>query len=260
MNTRTNIVTTPADSAPRDQLRICLRSTEALLDAMTASVRAEAADNVWKHNSFKIYMRKYNQLLDSVLSITSVDAILDRYNIDNVPGCNDTIASQQKEFFDSVYANLSILKSFLELKLGVKTDRIHSLTDFFQANLRKAVFTQPEREVEIQNSIEQLLIGRGLTKGIDYDRETGRVKVSIKEVIPDFILPKLNMAIEVKLSKDRDKSKQIVDEINADIVAYGKQYTSILFIVYDLGSIRDEVEFKHDLETDDGVSVIIVKH
>ena len=106
-----------------------------------------------------------------------------------------------------------------------------------------------------------MLIGKGFAKGVDYDRETGRVKVSIKEVVPDFILPRLSMAIEIKLSKDKSKSKSIVDEINADIQAYSKNYSSTLFIVYDLGSIQDEFEFKHGLETVDGnIRVIIVKH
>ena len=67
-----------------------------------------------------------------------------------------------------------------------------------------------------------MLIGRGFTKGIDYDREVGRVKVSIKEVVPDFILPKLSFAIEVKLAKTDSKAKAIVDEINADIQATKK--------------------------------------
>ena len=66
--------------------------------------------------------------------------------------------------------------------------------------------------------------------------------------------------IEVKLSKTRPKSKEIVDEINADIRAYGKEYAFILFIVYDLGTIRDEIEFKQDLEVADDVTVIVVKH
>jgi REase_DpnII-MboI len=84
----------------------------------------------------------------------------------------------------------------------------------------------------------QLLIGRGLAKGIDYDREVGQVKVSIKEVIQDFILPKLSLAIEVKLAKTDTKARSIVDEINADIQAYGRKYDQILFIVHDVGSIR----------------------
>ena len=144
--------------------------------------------------------------------------------------------------------------------MNLKEDRILSLINFFQTNLRKAIFLPPEREVDVQNVVEQLLIGRGLEKGIGYDRETGRVKVSIKEVVPDFTLAKFGLAIEVKLSKDRSRSKILVDEINSDIMAYCKQYPSILFIVYDMGSIRDEVEFKHDLEASEGVSVIIVKH
>ena len=106
----------------------------------------------------------------------------------------------------------------------------------------------------------QLLIGRGLTKGIDYDREVGRVKVSIKEVVPDFILPKLSMALEIKLAKTDAKARQIVDEIYANIQSYGKLYSQILFVAYDLGTIRDVVEFTRDLQTTQGVEVIVVKH
>jgi hypothetical protein len=95
---------------------------------------------------------------------------------------------------------------------------------------------------------------------VDYDRETGRVKVSIKEFVPDFIFQRLGLALEVKLSKDATKSRTIVDEINADIQAYGKKYAYVLFVVYDLGSIRDEQEFKRDLELLDSVTVIVVKH
>lgn len=243
----------------REMLRDFLGAAEALQDSMISSVRSDG-DSVWKYGGYKVFMRKYNHLVQAVARVVPVDAIVDLYDVDRVPGGGDTLAFQQKEFFDSVFTNVSILKSFLEAKVGIKADRIQSLTDFFHANLRRAVFSEPEREVEIQNAVEQLLIGRGLVKGVDYDREAGRVKVSIKEVIPDFVLPKLGLAIEVKLSKDKKKSKVIVDEINADIMSYGKGYASILFIVYDVGSIRDEVEFKRDLEIVDSVSVIVVKH
>jgi DpnII restriction endonuclease len=74
------------------------------------------------------------------------------------------------------------------------------------------------------------------------------------------IFPRLSLALEVKLARDKEKSRGIVDEINADIRAYSKSYASLLFVIYDLGSIRDETEFTQDLETTDGTSVIIVKH
>jgi hypothetical protein len=64
----------------------------------------------------------------------------------------------------------------------------------------------------------------------------------------------------VKLSKSADKLKAIVDEINADVRAYGTQYERQLYVVYDLGMIRDEAEFKRDLEDAPWVSVLVVKH
>lgn len=221
---------------------------------------ADIAGGVWKYAGFKTYMRSYNALVQSVASKVTVPSFLFGYNIDLVPGIGDTVGMQQQEYFQGVHANLSILLAFLESKLDLKADEIANLSNFFQINLRKAVFTEPKLESEVQNSLEQLLIGRGYQKGVDYDRETGRVKVSIKEVVPDFIFPRLALALELKLSKEKAKSKEIVDEINADIQAYGKKYAFILFVVYDIGSIRDEDEFKRDLEFTDGVSVIVVKH
>jgi hypothetical protein len=64
----------------------------------------------------------------------------------------------------------------------------------------------------------------------------------------------------VKLSKSTDKLKAIVDEINADMRAYSTVYERQLYIVYDLGRLRDEAEFKRGLENAPGVSVLIVEH
>lgn len=40
--------------------------------------------------------------------------------------------------------------------------------------LRTVIFDKPQKEIEVQNAIEALLLGRGLNKGIDYDRESGK--------------------------------------------------------------------------------------
>ncbi len=164
---------------------------------------------------------------------------------------------------------LSIMKSQLEMAIeetkiqvekGLDEDEIINLKSFLKSKLRRAIFVEPQSEQEIQDTIEQLLIGKGLSKGIDYDREKGRVQVSIKEFIPDFIFHKLDLALEVKLCKDKTKSKRLVDEINADIRAYSKKFSNLLFLVYDLGIIRDEDEFKKDLDNKEKISVIIIKH
>ena len=111
----------------------------------------------------------------------------------------------------------------------------------------------------MQNAIESLLLGRGLSKGSDYDRETGKFEFSGKEYIPDFIIPKLQLCIEVKLLRDGKKSK-VIEEISADITAYAKQYERQLFVVYDLGVIQNEEEFRRDIENAGNVKLIIVKH
>ena len=154
------------------------------------------------------------------------------YDLDQMPGCGDTVAPQQKNFFESVHANVSVLKALLEGKLGMIDDEITALRDFLQARLRSAVLRPPDKERDVQDAIEQVLIGRGLIKGQDYDQETGRVKVSTKEVIPDFILLKLDLALEVKLIYEAGRTKSVVDEINADIMSYSKAYRKLLFIVY----------------------------
>jgi hypothetical protein len=205
-------------------------------------------------------MRKYNDVVAYVQTLVPVTAPIDVYTLDRVRHPGDMVMPQQKALFESVHANLAILEAWLSARVDLPAERAESLKNFFEANLRRAIFDLPSQEREIQNAIEQLLIGRGLTKGLDYDREVGRVKVSIKEVVPDFVLPKLSLAIEVKLAKTDTKARAIVDEINADIQAYGRAYAHLLFIVYDLGTIRDTLEFARDLESVAGVEVIVVKH
>ena len=246
--------------ADRDAIREYLHWTNALLQSMNTSLRGEDPANVWKYGVYRQFARKYNQIATEVAKNISLPPILDLFDIETMEGAGSTIAYQQKEIFESVHANISVLKGLLESKLGVVEDETAALRDFLQARLRSSVFAAPEKERDVQDSVEQLLIGRGLQKGEDYDREVGRVKISVKEAVPDFILMKLGLALELKLASRPGRVKEVVDEINADIAAYSKQYRSLLFVVYDLGHIRDELEFRRDLESANNVSVIVVKH
>lgn len=141
--------------------------------------------------------------------------ILDLYDLDKIPGAGKTLVYQQKEIFQGVHTNVSLLKGISENRLGVIEDETVALRDFFQARLRSAVLQIPQSEREVQDAVEQLLIGRGLRKGQDYDREVGRVKVSAKESVPDFILPRLSLALELKLIKSTARAREVVDEISA---------------------------------------------
>ena len=246
----------------KEQLKQMLSIANALLEAMrysTATASGEAA-NIGKYSSYKTFLRKYNELAKMATPILSNSSLLDGFDLGSIKGSADTVWPAQKEFFELAYSNTALLKSLLEGEIGYAEDETRGLMDFIQGNLRRAVFEVPEKELDVKNGIEALIVGRGMGKGTDYDRETGRVKTSGKESVPDFVFPRLNLCLEVKLSKSADKLRAIVDEINADIRAYGTRYERQLYIVYDVGTIRDEVEFKRDLESAPGVSVLVVKH
>ncbi|HEX9804988.1 MAG TPA: hypothetical protein VGA67_04865 [Candidatus Dojkabacteria bacterium] len=243
-----------------EEIKKCFELAKTLQETMKLSYLNDGS-NIFRFASYKMFMRKFNHVfLRVVQTVPNVDGLIGVYDIDKVPGPADTIPIQQKELFESVLLNTNLLVSFLSQKLGLKENEILNLRNFLQSNLRKAILKEPHEEVDVQDAIEQLLIGRGLSKGIDYDREKGRIKVSIKEVIPDFIIFKLDLALEVKFTKKYAKTKAIVDEINADIQSYSKKFNNIYFIVYDFGTIRDEDEFKNDIDNKENILVSIVKH
>jgi hypothetical protein len=247
------------DEGARKKVLSCVQMAKALRSSMDSALAA-SPDDVWKHAGFRLFARKYNEILTATAKFISIEAPLDYAQLDKMPGLGDSWGLQQKEYFEAIHANLSILIAYLEQELGVTHDELEALKDFLQARLRQAIFEEPAKESEVQDAIEALLIGRGLQKGTDYDRETGRTKISVKEVVPDFVFPRLSLALEVKLSKEPSKLGTLVDQINADIRSYSTRYERIIFLVYDLGTIRNETEFKSGLEMSGKVSVLVVKH
>jgi len=51
----------------------------------------------------------------------------------------------------------------------------------------------------------------------------------------------------------------MIDEINSDILGYGGRYDRCLFVIYDLGIIRDTAQFSRDIEGDLDIHLLIVK-
>ena len=86
------------------------------------------------------------------------------------------------------------------------------------------------------------------------------MKYSGKEFIPDFVFMPADMFIEVKLVKTWERAKAAIDEINADILAYKTKYSKGMFIVYDMGTIRDTAEFAGSIEQQMDIAVCVVKH
>ncbi|QMV40074.1 PD-(D/E)XK nuclease domain-containing protein [Cohnella cholangitidis] len=212
-----------------------------------------------KYTSFKSMAHTYNDLANRAGSVMKIGSFY-KMNTEDMRGWADTLWPTAKSILETVLISTRILISSLESNIDFVEVEIDNIESFIRSKLRSALYRAPEKEKEVQNAIENLFLGKGFNKAIDYDRETGKFNYSGREYIPDFILPKLRMCIEVKLLKDSSKKSKIIEEINADLTAYLKEYENVLFVVYDIGVIRDELEFCRDIENNEGIKVIIVKH
>lgn len=131
--------------------------------------------------------------------------------------------------------------------------RIISLSE---NKFRKIIRKKPENEKEIQDAFETVLI----STDIAYSRETDRIEYSSKTYTPDFSLSNIGLVIEMKFCGNEKREKEMIAEINDDILAYKKKYGNLIFIIYDNGFIRDIDRFKKHFEEQEGVFVSVVKH
>jgi hypothetical protein len=125
-----------------------------------------------------------------------------------------------------------------------------------ERKLRKAIRDKPDKEKQVQDAFETLLVGAD----IPHERETDSIVYSSKTYVPDFTFPSINLAVELKLCNKPEREKEIIPEINDDILAYKTKYGNLIFAVYDLGYIRDVDRFTQAFEASEGVIVRVVKH
>lgn len=139
---------------------------------------------------------------------------------------------------------------------GPESSGIVKIINLIEHKLRKLIRVGPTKEKEIQDAFENLLVGAD----ISYGRETELIEYSSKTYIPDFIFKQLDLIVEVKFCNRTDREKEIIAEINDDILAYGTKYGNQIFIVYDNGNIRDVDRFCNTFENNEGVMIRVVKH
>lgn len=160
-----------------------------------------------------------------------------------------------RSYAEAAALQLGSLASYLQPKLGTKRQEYEQIIDLINANLRPAIYEDPKHEREVQNALETIFRARAL----DFRREQDTVPYSTKRYIPDFTFNRIGLAVEVKLCKDKDREKDMIDEINSDIIGYADRYDRCLFVIYDLGFIRDVAQFSRDIEENPNVHVRIVK-
>lgn len=137
-----------------------------------------------------------------------------------------------------------------------ESSAIVKIINLAEHKLRKTIRSKPDNEKQVQDAFENLLIGAD----IDFSRETERIEYSSKTYTPDFTVPKLDLAMEIKLCNRDGREKEMIEEINDDIMAYQVKYGNLMFVVYDLGFIRDIERFSSAFEKNQNVVVRVVKH
>ena len=122
-----------------------------------------------------------------------------------------------------------------------------------EKKLRKLIRETPTKEKQVQDKYEDLLIAND----INYAREFPHIEYSSKQYVPDFSIEKLDLAIEIKLCKKDEKL--LIAQINDDILAYKTKFRNLIFLIYDIGQIRDVDKFKDSIELHEDVIVQIIK-
>ena len=172
-----------------------------------------------------------------------------RYQLDNTKGLLQAAVDELRRVnsIESVYQGKNT---------SPEASTIIKVINLAERKLRKVIRATPAKEREVQDSFETLLIGAD----IEYSRETDSIEYSSKTYTPDFTVPKSDLAIELKLCGKVEREKEMIAEINDDILAYKTKYGNILFIVYDCGIIRDIDRFVEHFERNENVIVKVIKH
>jgi hypothetical protein len=209
------------------------------------------------YGGYPAYVGEYNRLATVAYELFGDEArsLFPQMSLGNALNPSSVRGIMWKTYAEFAVVRLSALAAYLKTKGGRKPREQSEIISLIEANLRPAMFTDPQNERQVQEALETIFRVRGL----DFRREVDSVAYSTKSYVPDFTFNNLALAVEVKLCSRAGREKEMIDEINADIVGYRASYERIVFVVYDLGFIRDTEGFCSGIEDQPGVRVCIIK-
>lgn len=192
----------------------------------------------------------YHQIISEIEKQSEDD--LSRFRIPDSILWNDD-SYRTDGFRDRLGSLIGFLKADVEEeKEEGSADTLKIITGI-QRSLRKFFRIKPTSEKEIQDKLEDLFNAQQLS----FRREQEHISYSSKTYIPDFTFDDINCAVEGKFCNSDRREKEMIAEINDDIQAYSTRYKNLIFVVYDMGFIRDEEKFKQDIESKSVVIEII---
>lgn len=98
---------------------------------------------------------------------------------------------------------------------GPESSGLVKVLSLIENKLRKVIRQPPQREKEIQDAFESILIGAD----VEYSRESDAIEYSSKTYVPDFTFSRLDLAIDLKLCLRPEREKELIAEINDDVLA-----------------------------------------
>jgi len=206
---------------------------------------------------YPAYINEYNLLVPFVIKHFGEEAerLFQPIDIGKAINPADAVGAMWRTYLELASARLNALTAYIQTKVGRTDFQIQSIIDLINTNLRPTIFEDPEKERDVQNALETLF----RVRGIDYRREKITIPYSSKTFVPDFTFESLDLALEVKLCKSAENEKTIIDDINADIPAFQTKYKNVVFVVYDIGHIRDVSLFKSGIESNPDIYVQVIK-
>lgn len=211
---------------------------------------------LFAYSGYPAYVRQYNSIfLPQIYEIYGEEAKQLLPPISPDPPILNGNRRAYRTRLETVSAALGAAVAYLKTKLNITDQQVEVLLDLIGANLRPAIFEDPKNEKEIQNTLETIF----RVRGYDFEREKDTIPCSAKYYVPDFTFEALDLSLEAKLCNRQERVKELVDEINADILGYQKRYKHVVFVIYDLGYIRDEHAFRSGIERNPDVYVKIIK-
>jgi hypothetical protein len=153
----------------------------------------------------------------------------------------------------------SILRKPIEIerkKSRIKENSIEKeIAHLLNKNLRLFCDPKPENEMDFQREIYKLLRSHNYFVSWNTDQTT----FSGRGVKPDFSSKDINLAIEAKYLGTKTNINRIIEEMAADVTLYSKDYTNIIFVIYDRDQkISDREIFVKDFENRGNIIVIVI--
>jgi hypothetical protein len=211
----------------------------------------------YDYGGYPIYIEQYNkyQQLTSELFGDEAIALFPPLLPEAWVNPSEENGRMWRTHLENVAVRLFNLDVYLQSKLDDTEQRVQATIDLIEANLRPSIYDDPDKEKNVQDVIETIFRARSLP----FLREKVHIPYSTKTFVPDFTFDSLHLVVEAKLCNREGREKAIIDEVNADILAYQTRYKSLIFVVYDLGFIRDVAQFKIDIEENPDVYAIVIK-